>query len=194
MSSSTTELCTHRCNGDTLPFVRLASGPFVGLAARFCYYSIEVTDITLKGFETALAVTHIAGKEGTRRTTGWQWGKGQALAKSRLRWRSPVSRPRAAQSQGLSLLTYLHWHFSCSQLLNQYMNRIQFTPITQLRSYLELLWGTSTALESSLPWTPKIPPRLTPLRSRSKSKRHLCCIIWWWEREQAFLSHSSNIT
>lgn len=45
--------------------------------ACFCYYIIEITDITVKGL--ALAVTCIAGKEGTRQTKGCKQGKGQAL-------------------------------------------------------------------------------------------------------------------
>lgn len=67
-------------------------------------------------------------------------------AKSLLRWYSPISgsqrrRHCSTQSLGLPLRNYLHWHFLRSQLLNQYMSRIQFSPITQFNSYLEFLWA-----------------------------------------------------
>lgn len=49
------------------------------MVARFCYYIIEITDIILKGL--AVAVTCIAGKEGTRQTKGHKWGKAEALVR-----------------------------------------------------------------------------------------------------------------
>lgn len=129
-----------------------------------------------------------------------QTGKGTGFGvdlQSQLRWYNPISGSQrgchcSTQSLGLPSVNYLYWHFSCSQLLNHYMNRIQFSPITQLSSYLGFLWGTPRALESCLPLRLKIPPRLRPLCSPSKSKRYLCCIRWWGGK-QTLLSHSSNI-
>ena len=186
MSSSNTELCIQHCNLNTLPF------------GRYCYYIIEITGITLKG--SALAVTWIAGKEGTRETKGHEWGKGQALmwiCKVTARvLQSHLPKPKKAALfcavVTLAFITFTDTSCALSCWISTWtgFDSVQFN---QLSSYLESLWGTSTASESCLLLGQKIPPRPRPLCFRSKSKRHLCCMVWW-VGGQTFLLQSSNVT
>lgn len=83
----------------------------------------------------------------------------------------------------LPSLSYLCWHFWSSQLLNTKTGSMQPNYSAQQLS------GVLT--ESCLPLRPKIPPRSSPLCS--KSRRHLWCILWW-EGEQTLQSHFSNVT